>query len=116
MAITRAARCAAVSRYYREVDLGNIDEALAIFHDDAVYERSGLVLFGAQRIRHFFLHERNIAEARHRVDGIIVDGNQGAAWGELRGRTLDGSALETAWCDIFGFDGDRVRYRRSYFS
>lgn len=112
----RASRLDAIATYYTEVDKGDFDAALASFHADAVYERGGQILRGADRIRAYFENERPIAEGRHTVAAIIIDGDQGAAWGDFAGRSHEGSEMAASWCDVFGFDGSLIRRRRSYFA
>jgi ketosteroid isomerase-like protein len=109
-------RRAVVLSYYRNVDAEDFDAVLSIFHPDAVYHRPGYEpLSGIARLTSFYKDQRVIASGQHSVDGIVVDGEFGSAWGTFTGLSRNGDLLEMTFCEVWGFARDLVTYRRSYF-
>jgi ketosteroid isomerase-like protein len=105
-----------VQEYFRCVDAGDVEALLAVFADDAVYERPGYPpLEGIARIRAFYEGERVIDHGAHDVEGIVVEGDHAAAWGSFRGVSRAGAALEERWSDVYRFADGRIVYRRSHF-
>ena len=92
-------------------------EALArVLHPDVVYERPGYdPLVGLKRVLRFYREERLVASGSHRVDGVLVDGDQASSWGRMRGTMRDGSAADVQFAEVYAFADGRIRTRRSYF-
>jgi ketosteroid isomerase-like protein len=89
---------------------------MTVFDEDIVYYRPGYEpLRGAERMRVFYRDERVIDVGRHSVERVLVDGDHAAAYGTFEGTSYQGAPLSMSWCEIYGFAGDKINYRRSYF-
>ncbi|MDQ1749789.1 MAG: hypothetical protein QOE71_845 [Pseudonocardiales bacterium] len=102
--------------YFDRVDNHDVDALMTVFHEEIVYHRPGYEpLRGAARMRQFYQDERVIDVGRHSVDRVLLDGDYAAAYGTFEGTSRQGAALAMTWCEIYGFLGDKINYRRSYF-
>ncbi len=109
-------RSAQVKRMFRSIDASDWQALAAILHPDVVYERPGYdPLAGLRRVLRFYREERLVAYGRHRIDGVVVDGDSASAWGRMRGTMRDGSAADVRWAEVYSFEDGRIRKRRSYF-
>lgn len=107
----------AVRRYYERVDAGDVAGVLDCFTDDAVYHRPGYdPMVGRESLAAFYGGDRVIADGRHSLDALLVDGNHVAVRGRFEGTLKDGSAARVGFCDFFVLDEeDRALTRHSYF-
>lgn len=105
-----------IRAYFRAVDANDVDGAVALFHEELVYERPGYEpILGRERLRHFFRDERVIAEGRHEIEGVLVDGDRVAAWGSFAGTSRTGAALSESFCDIYEMQDHTIYRRRTFF-
>ncbi len=108
---------AAVRSYYDRVDAGDVTGVLDCFTDDAVYHRPGYEpMVGREALAAFYGGERVIADGRHELDAVLVDGGGVAVRGRFVGTLKDGSAARVGFADFFLLDGQqRMTTRHSYF-
>lgn len=105
-----------IRAYFRAVDANDIDSVVESFHDDIVYERPGYeAISGKDRLRQFFTEERIIAEGRHAVEDVLVDGDRVAAWGSFAGKSRTGADLRESFCDVYEMRDDKIYRRRTFF-
>lgn len=106
---------AAVRDYYPHIDRLDVDWVLALFEDDAVYERADAVYTGRREIDRFFRQERRIRGIHH-VDDVIAsaDGDTVIAFGRFAGTGAAGDARDVGFADVWQFTpAGRVRHRRT---
>lgn len=107
----------AVRRYYDLVDAGDVEGVLACFADNAVYHRPGYApMEGREALAAFYGGERVIAEGRHALDVVLVDGSSVAVQGRFVGTLKDGSGATVGFADFWVLDEERRAVTRySYF-
>jgi ketosteroid isomerase-like protein len=111
-----SARRQTLLAYFQAVDANDLDQALATFDDEVVYERPGYpALLGIGSLRRFYEEERVIARGRHTIEGLVIEGEDGAAWGRFEGFSWRGEPLAEWWSDVYRFKDDRIVFRRSHF-
>ena len=108
---------AAVRRYYDLVDAADVEGVLDCFADDGVYHRPGYApMVGTEALRAFYGGERVIADGRHELDELVVDGHKVAVHGRFVGTLKDGSAAQVGFADFWVLDEqDRALTRHSFF-
>ncbi|MGW7302406.1 nuclear transport factor 2 family protein [Streptomyces sp. NPDC054829] len=105
-----------VRHCYELIDAGRLEEFLANFHDDVVYERQGMPdMHGALALRRFYEHDRVIATGRHSLDQVIADGPWVAVRGRFTGTLKDGSDVDFRFRDWVHFRGGRIDHRETLF-
>jgi uncharacterized protein len=105
-----------VRRCYELIDTGRLEDFLANFHDDVVYERQGRPeMQGATALRRFYEHDRVIATGRHSLDQVIADGPWVAVRGTFAGTLKDGSDVDFRFIDWVHFRGGRIDRRETLF-
>lgn len=106
-----------VRRYYNAVDAGDVPALLDCFAADAVYRRPGYApLRGREALERFYRGERVIAEGRHTLDAVVVQGRGAAVRGTFAGTLRDGRHVEVGFADFFTLDEQgRVAERHTYF-
>lgn len=107
----------AARRYYALVDAGDVDGVVGCFAEDAVYHRPGYApMEGRAALAEFYGGERVIADGRHELDEVVVDGRRVAVHGRFVGTLKDGSAARVGFADFWVLDEeDRATSRRSFF-
>lgn len=108
----------AVAReYYERVDAADVDGVLDCFAEDAVYHRPGYdPMVGRAALSSFYDGERVIADGRHELDELLVDGRQVAVRGRFVGTLKDGSPARVGFADFFVLGEDHlIRVRHSFF-
>lgn len=107
----------AVRRYYERVDAGDLAGILDCFADDAVYHRPGYPpMAGREAIAAFYDGERVIADGRHVLAALLVDGPAVAVHGRFTGTLKDGSEAVVGFADFWVLDGEyRAITRHSFF-
>ncbi|WP_068265921.1 nuclear transport factor 2 family protein [Janibacter limosus] len=107
----------AVRRYYDLVDAADVEGVLDCFADDAVYHRPGYApMIGRDALGAFYGGERVIADGRHELDEMVVDGRRVAVHGRFVGTLKDGSAAQVGFADFWVLDEQgRARTRHSFF-
>src|SRR5690349_1559517 len=105
-----------VAELFSCIDGRNWDGLSECFEDRVVYERPGYEpLIGKRAVLDFYLHTRVVACGRHRVEGVIKEGDYIACWGSFSGTAKDGRALDIRFADIYRTEGGRISLRRTYF-
>ena len=105
-----------IRNYFDAVDANDFDRVISLFDSDIVYDRPGYdPIRGVERLRQFFTNDRVIASGKHEIEGILVDGDQVAAWGRFSGQSRSGAELNESFCDIYEMKGTRICGRRTYF-
>ncbi len=109
---------ALVRRYYDLVDAKNIDGLLALFSDDAVYQRPGYPAFhGREAMRAFYTGQRIIEHGHHKLFTVISEDAQVSTRGEFRGQLKDGRSISVGFADFFTVgEGGLFTHRDTYFS
>lgn len=103
-------------RYYQLVDRGDHEAMLGLFADDIVYERGGTdPIHGIAALRRFYAAERIIAEGRHELEQVLVQGDWVAVRGRFRGRLKDGQEVSVRFSDFHQFRNGKICRRYSYF-
>ncbi|CAM3888743.1 nuclear transport factor 2 family protein [Janibacter anophelis] len=107
----------AARRYYALVDAGDVDGVVGCFAEDAVYHRPGYApMEGRAALAEFYGGERVIADGRHELDEVVVEGRRVAVHGRFVGTLKDGSAARVGFADFWVLDEeDRATSRRSFF-
>lgn len=107
---------ARVTAMFAAVDAMDWTTLAGFFHPAVVYERPGFPpLTGRDRVLRFYRVERPITRSAHRIDGIVIEHDRGAAWGLADCVLADGTAMKIGFADIFHFDEDMITLRRTHF-
>jgi hypothetical protein len=86
-----------------------------VFHPEVVYERGGYAPFtGLDTVMNFYRTGRVLASGEHRLENIIIKGDQGASWGRFVGKKKSGEDVDLLFSEIYRFDSGNVVFRRSY--
>lgn len=105
-----------IARYYELVDAEDFPAMLELFTEDCRYRRPGYEpLVGRDRLGEFYATERVIESGSHELEAIVVEGERAASAGVFRGHLRDGRDVEVGFAELFGFDGDRIAERTTYF-
>lgn len=107
----------AVRRYYALVDAGDVTGVVDCFAPDATYHRPDYdPMVGHAALTDFYGGERVIADGRHELDELVVDGRRVAVHGRFVGTLKDGSAARVGFADFWVLDDSgRAVTRRSFF-
>jgi ketosteroid isomerase-like protein len=101
---------------FRSVDSRDWTGMLTAYHEDARYERPGYPpLMGHVEILNFYAQVRALAAGEHRLERIIVTGDHAACWGTFVGLARNGRSVEEMFCDVYIFEEDRIKTRRTFF-
>ena len=107
---------ALIRRMFRAIDRGEFQALEQVFHPAIVYERGGYAPFtGLEAVMKFYRTERVLASGEHRLESIVVEGNQGACWGRFVGKKKSGEDVDLLFSDVYRFESGRVIFRRSHF-
>ena len=107
---------AIIRQLFEIVDARCWDDLVLVFHPDVVYERPGYdPLSGFGAVDDFYRNRRVLARGSHIVEGIAVEGDKGAAWGRFVGAKHDDTPVDERWADVYTFDDNKIRTRRSHF-
>jgi ketosteroid isomerase-like protein len=95
-----------IHAYYDAVDDGRIDDLLALFADDVVYERPGRPrIEGKEDLEAFYRRERPLSEGCHELHDLLADDDQVAVRGTYSG-VQDGADVELGFADVHVFDAN----------
>lgn len=107
---------ALVQRYYDLVDVNDVDGLVALFADDAVYERPGYEpLRGKEAIEAFYRGGRVIERGQHTLTNFVVGGGDVAVEGGFSGVLRDGRSVEVRFADFFRIADRQFLERHTYF-
>ncbi|MDQ3761703.1 MAG: nuclear transport factor 2 family protein [Actinomycetota bacterium] len=101
---------------FATIDAVDWDALPQFFHAEIVYERPGFPpLCGLDRVLRFYHNERKIVRSTHHVEGTVVQDDLGAVWGRVGCVLTNGTETELGFADIYHFDRNLVRLRRTHF-
>lgn len=105
-----------IVRYYKYVDAGNVDELLALFAPDAVYDRPGYpTMYGRNALAEFYGGQRIIKSGVHTLNHVIADSSRVAVDGEFVGVLKDDRQTSLRFADFFTLAPDGLISRRITF-
>ena len=107
-----------IEAYYPRIDSSDIDWVVALFADDAVYERADAKYSNKQEIEEFFSKERQI-RGRHVIEDLWPDeeAKQVVAIGRFEGVGAEGDPRSVGFADVWQFnDQQRVTKRRTFLA
>lgn len=105
-----------VRRYYELVDAAELEEMFSLFDEEIVYRRPGYdPLRGMAQFKAFYEGARVIEAGKHTVVSVIDSNGHVAVEGEFSGRLRDGRGISLRFADFFGFRGDLIIRRDTYF-
>lgn len=105
-----------IERYYGFVDDGDLEQMLALFADDCVYERPGTgPLRGKEQLEAFYRDQRIIESGSHTLHRLMVDDSTVVVEGTFDGTLRDGRDVSVRFTDVFELRDGLVTNRRSYF-
>ena len=105
-----------VRQYYELVDAEKVDELLALFHQEIVYERQGTPdIVGMAAMRRFYEQERVIAGGRHSIVSVLADGDWVAVRGSFAGVLKNGAEVELRFTDWHRFRDGLIDRRETLF-
>lgn len=105
-----------VRDYYRNIDANNIDAALSLFADDAVYLRENRRLTGIKNITIFYKECRAIRSGKHCLDEAFVLDDKVCVLGRFEGVAWSGKSIRLGFSDSFRFNTEgKVSFRCSAF-
>ena len=105
-----------IERMFDAIDSRRFDALEQLFAPGCRYERPGYPpIEGAAALLHFYEHERVIASGAHTIQKLVEADGQAAVAGAFQGTLRDGSATALEFADHYGFESDRIAWRKSYF-
>ncbi|WP_447764530.1 nuclear transport factor 2 family protein [Sphingopyxis panaciterrae] len=107
-----------IREYYTRIDRCDTDWVVALFDDDAVYERAEAIYAGRAAIARFFCEERQIRGVHH-VEDLLTsrEGDRVVAIGRFRGTGAAGDARDVGFADLWQFGSDgRIHRRRTFLA
>ena len=113
-------------RVIREVtaafDAHDLDGIMQHFTDDCVFESPrgseafGRRVIGRETVRAAFADRfAGLPDVRYTDDSHFVSGDRGASEWLLSGTSVDGERIEVRGCDLWTFDGDKIREKKSFW-
>ena len=106
----------AVRTYYQLVDANDVDGVVAMFAEDAVYNRPGYdPLIGRRQIERFFRDQRVIERGRHTVTEVVVSGSVVAVHGACSATLKSGRDLDLRFADFFVANASGAFQKRDTF-
>ncbi|MCG1002396.1 MULTISPECIES: nuclear transport factor 2 family protein [Halobacterium] len=103
-----------VAEYYDAVDDERIDDLLALFADDVVYDRPGQPpIEGKVDLEAFYREGRPLEDGSHTVHDVLVDGDRAAVRGTFSG-VQDGDDVEFGFADVHVFEDGVIAKRYTY--
>src|SRR5262245_15493618 len=104
-----------VERMYDAIDRNDADALVEVMCPDVIYERPETApRRGRDAVRAFSFHEGGLSGGRHAPGHHAIEGGCGAAWGAFAGVRADGTPVSLRFADVFTFENDRIRARRSH--
>jgi len=103
-----------VREYYDAVDEERVDDLLALFADDVVYDRPGQrPIEGKDALEAFYRDGRPLEDGNHTVHDVLVDGDRAAVRGTFSG-VQGGETVEFGFADVHVFEDGRIAERYTY--
>ncbi|GCE09778.1 nuclear transport factor 2 family protein [Dictyobacter aurantiacus] len=105
-----------ITELFLIVDSRDWDKMISVFCPNIVYERPGYApIVGIDQLLHFYQHERVIASGKHDLEHIVIDRHRGSCWGRFLGVKKDGTDIDELFADVYIFEDEKIKERRSYF-
>lgn len=105
-----------IAEYYPRIDAGDVDWVLALFADNAVYDRADQRIEGLERLNRFYTSQRKITGA-HTIDNIFDCGDHIIVIGQFDGTGERGDPRSVRFSDVWQFDaGDKVVHRQTFLA
>ncbi|HEX2316445.1 MAG TPA: nuclear transport factor 2 family protein [Thermomonospora sp.] len=105
-----------VRSYYDHVDAHRLEEMLALFDDDIVYERQGTpTIVGIDALRRFYEEDRVIDTGAHTLDQVLAGTDCVAVRGRFEGRLRNGQWVRLRFTDWHHFRDGKIVRRESLF-
>lgn len=106
----------ATHNYYKTVDTREPADVVALFALDAVYRRPGYPsLEGTEALLVFYGADRVIAQGRHAVETVLVEGDRTAVQGRFEGVLRNGQKVSLRFADVFRWKDGLIAERDTYF-
>ncbi|MFC3478471.1 nuclear transport factor 2 family protein [Halobacterium litoreum] len=103
-----------VHAYYDAVDDGRVDDLLALFADDVVYERPGQSpIEGKAELAEFYREDRPLTDGTHEIETVAVDGDRAAVRGTFEGKQ-DGDPVTFGFADFHTFEDGDIAERHTF--
>jgi ketosteroid isomerase-like protein len=116
------ARIGVLHRMVEAFNRQDLDAALALFTEDAVFESSrgpdpwGHRFAGKEELREGIAGRfASIPVGTYQDETHLVFGDRGFSEWTLRGTTAGGEEIDVRGCDIWTFEGDRVARKNSFW-
>jgi hypothetical protein len=104
-----------VRSIFRAIDARDWGSLADYFHPELRYQRPGFpTLEGRDEVLRFFREIRAI-HGSHQIEGIAIDGDQGAHWGRFVGAKMDGTPVDVEYADWYRFRDGLLWRRKSFF-
>ena len=105
-----------VRSYYELVDGNEVQRLVALYAEDAVYERPGYpAMQGRQALESFYSGTRVIASGHHTLLDLVENDSHVAVSGHFDGVLRDGSRASIDYADFFEISRDGHILRRKTF-
>lgn len=105
-----------VLAYYRLLDNNQIEELLALYSENIIYNRCGIMIEGMAELRHFFMNERamqgiHTAHEVHEIEQEVI------VRGSFTGTNGKGEPHELQFAEFYYFDeAKKICRRESYLA
>ncbi|MET0635661.1 MAG: nuclear transport factor 2 family protein [Chitinophagaceae bacterium] len=101
-----------VIKAYDDNDVKAVTES---FHENGEWDMVGQFhLKGIKEIGDFFKKSGEMVMLDSTKDHILIEGNTAVVDGQVKCRDASGTVTEMRYCDIYEFEGEKVRALRSY--
>ncbi|MCB0322014.1 MAG: nuclear transport factor 2 family protein [Bdellovibrionales bacterium] len=103
-----------VLRYYQLVDAGALNDLLALFDKNIVYERGGDRIEGRQELERFYRAKRKL-KGRHSIERVATIGDTVVVEGAFHGVYAEQIPKKVRFADFFTFGPEMtILLRRTY--
>jgi ketosteroid isomerase-like protein len=99
------------------IEKGDLDFVAAHVSDDIRWEISGQdkpITGKADFMQCYIDTPFKDGSVKIKVTNVLIDGEKAAAEGTMEAETLDGKAFQMRFCDIYYFEGDKIKQMSSY--
>lgn len=103
--------------YYDALDRDDMEAVLECFSGEVLYRRGGYPdIAGMDKLRDYYLGGRKLAQGRHMVRDVLVEGQRAAAQGMYEGQLKNGERMAMGFGAFFTFDNNgRIAEHTTYF-